>query len=41
METSFHDGKIVVRGKFWEEAVYDVCANDLRVCFDGNGGITN
>ena len=41
METSFRDGKIVVRGKFWEEAVYDVCANDLRVCFDGNGGITN
>lgn len=41
METSFQNGKIIARGKFWEEAVYDVCANDLRVCFDGNGGITN
>ena len=41
METSFQNGAIIARGKFWEEAVYDVCANDLRVCFDGNGGITN
>ena len=41
METSFQNGKIIARGKFWEDAVYDVCANDLRVRFDGKGGITN
>ena len=41
METSFRDGKIVARGKFYEAAVYDVCANDLRVSFNGKGGITN
>ena len=40
METSFQNGKIIARGKFWEDAVYDVCANDLRVRFDGKGGIT-
>ena len=41
METSFQNGVIVARGKFWEAAVYDAFANDLRVCFDGKGGITN
>ena len=32
---------IIVAGKFFEDAVYDVCSNDLHVCFDGKGGITN
>ncbi len=41
METSFQNGAIVARGKFWEDAVWDVFANDLRVSFDGKGGITN
>ena len=41
MKTSFQNGAIIARGKFWEEAVYDVFANDLRVRFNGNGGITN
>ena len=41
METSFRDGKIVARGQFWEDAVYDAFANDLRVRFNGKGGITN
>ena len=31
---------IVVAGKNYEEAVYDVSSNDLHVCFDGKGGIT-
>ena len=41
MKTDFRDGKIVVTGKYHENVVYDVCANDLRVKFDGKGGITN
>jgi len=41
MQTSFQNGKIVARGKYHEDVVYDVCANDLRVRFDGKGGITN
>ena len=41
MQTSFQNGAIVARGKFHEDAVWDVFANDLRVSFDGKGGITN
>ena len=41
MKTDYRDGKIVVTGKYHENVVYDVCANDLRVKFDGKGGITN
>ncbi len=41
METSFQNGAIVARGKFHEDAVWDVFANDLRVRFDGKGGITD
>ena len=41
MQTSFQNGAIVARGKYHEDVVYDVCANDLRVKFDGKGGITN
>ena len=41
MRKSFRNGKIVVGGKYHEDVVYDVCANDLRVKFDGKGGITN
>ena len=32
---------VVVAGKFYEDAAYDVCSNDLHVRFDGKGGITN
>ena len=41
MQTSFRDGKIVVKGKNHEPVVYDVSGNDLRVRFDGLGGITD
>ena len=41
MRKSFRNGKIVVGGKYHEDVIYDVCANDLRVRFDGKGGITN
>ena len=41
MQTGFIDGKIVVSAKRYEPVVYDVCGNDLRVKFDGKGGITN
>ena len=41
MRKSFRNGKIIVRGKYHEDVVYDVGANDLRVRFDGKGGITN
>ena len=41
METSFQNGAIVARGKFHEDAVWDVFANDLRVRFDGKGGVTD
>lgn len=41
MKTGFRNGKIIVRGKYHEDVIYDVCANDLRVRFDGKGGITD
>ncbi len=41
MKKSFKNGKIIVRGKFYEDVIYDVFANDLRVTFDGKGGIIN
>ncbi len=41
MRKSFRNGMIVVAGKNFEEVVYDVSSNDLHVCFDGIGGITN
>ena len=41
MRRSFRDGKIIVAAKQFEKVVYDVTSNDLHVCFDGKGGITN
>ena len=41
MRKRYRDGKIVVVGKFFEDANYDVASNDLHVKFDGKGGITD
>ncbi|MBR5044589.1 MAG: hypothetical protein IKX66_04505 [Clostridia bacterium] len=41
MRKTFRNGMIVVTGKNYEDAVYDVCSNDLHVRFDGKGGITD
>ncbi|MBP5349830.1 MAG: hypothetical protein J6Z13_05730 [Clostridia bacterium] len=42
MKKCFRNGKIFfVAGKLNEEVPYDVSSNELHVCFDGKGGITN
>ena len=41
MRKTFRNGMIVVAGKNYEDALYDVCSNDLHVRFDGKGGITD
>lgn len=40
MEREYFDGKIILKGAMWEQAIYDVAAYDLSVRFDGLGGIT-
>ena len=42
MKKCFRNGKIFfVAGKQNEDVPYDVSSNELHVCFDGKGGITN
>ncbi len=40
MKHSYKDGKIVLFGKYWETADYDVASDLLSVRFDGTGSIT-
>ena len=41
MKKFYRNGSIVLVGKYHEEVLYDVFANDLHVTFDGKGGIAN
>ena len=37
MKQEFKDGKIIVKGKFYERAVYNVSNQKLSAIFDGLG----
>ncbi|MBO4283488.1 MAG: hypothetical protein J5958_02590 [Clostridia bacterium] len=39
MKKTYRSGRIFVAAKYREDVIYDVCANDLKVTFDGKGGI--
>ena len=40
MKVSYSNGRIVTDGYLYEDVPYDVSADNLSVCFDGKGGIT-
>ena len=40
MKRTYQCGRIFVAGQYHDNVNYDVCSNDMRVRFDGKGGIT-